>query len=887
MSLTAAINAELLTWAKETLDPWQHEALRRILNSGSLTEQDYADILQRAQFDLEIAVPPGPLPNVALTPADLPAAPALSGRVYLKAVKDLQGANALKPGQQIIFGQHLTVLYGENASGKSGYARVLKKVARCPARAVEPILPDVFSPLSAPVPCKATFELEEAGAVTPIAWQDGQAVPEAMQRFAVFDSKCARSFLTSENEISFVPSVLEALRQLSNVTDAIKRRLISLANQAVPPSPPAYQLMVESETTVGQTLGALSAFTDPTTISSLGQWCDSDAESLTKKESELQQLRSASPQVIRDQLSREKRDLSTLHKSLGIVAGALSDEKLAELRGQVTELAVQTQAFQAAVQLTFADSQIQGVGSDAWKSLIEAAAKFSTTEAYKEQPFPASTPGSLCVLCHQRLEGDAATRLKRFWDFLQDDAATKHDSAQLRVTKSLSDMQVVLESLPEGLVALATDLEEKQPALWASVLCFFETARSRLAAIQAAPQNGSWESVPALDASTVASCECLSAGKQRALNEIKDDAQVQARIKALEPKITELRARKRLSENLKIVLDHLAALKRSQEIRRKASLLATNSITIKARQLHTTYITNSFRQDVARRIQGLGLHRTKITLDEKPGKGKVLQTITLDGAKRPASPEDVLSEGERTAISLSYFLADLGSVEATAGIIFDDPVTSLDHRIRDGVVKALISEAKSRQVIVFTHDLAFFCELMSRARFEQVDAVPYFIESFSAAVGLVHGETPWDAMTIKDRLGKLQAHVAEAKAAETSGDAEGYRQKVARFYGRLRATWERAVEELLFNQVVCRYERAVQTMRLRGVAVDKDAITTVFDAMNRCSDIIDAHDHAAAASVPMHLPADTEADLGTLRDFVKVQREKIKAAEQASDHLKG
>ena len=176
---------------------------------------------------------------------------------------------------------------------------------------------------------------------------------------------------------------------------------------------------------------------------------------------------------------------------------------------------------------------------------------------------------------------------------------------------------------------------------------------------------------------------------------------------------------------------------------------------------------------------------------------------------------------------------------------------------------------------------------MSRARFDQVDAIPYFIESFSTSVGLVQAETPWDAMTVKDRLSKLQAHLAEAKAAEASGSSEDYRQKVARFYGRLRATWERAVEELLFNQVVCRYERAVQTMRLRGVAVDKDAITTVFDSMTRCSDIVDAHDHAVAASVPTPSPTNMETDLGTLRDFVKAQREKIKAAEQMNDHLKG
>jgi len=116
--------------------------------------------------------------------------------------------------------------------------------------------------------------------------------------------------------------------------------------------------MVESETTVGQTSGLSlpSQTRRPFFVGPMGRLA---RERLTKKESELQQLRAASPQVIRNQLSREKRDLSTLHKSLGIVAGALCDEKLAELKGQVTELAVQKQAFQAAVQLAFADSRFR------------------------------------------------------------------------------------------------------------------------------------------------------------------------------------------------------------------------------------------------------------------------------------------------------------------------------------------------------------------------------------------------------------------------------------------------------------------------------------------------------------------------------------------------
>jgi hypothetical protein len=58
-------------------------------------------------------------------------------------------------------------------------------------------------------------------------------------------------------------------------------------------------------------------------------------------------------------------------------------------------------------------------------------------------------------------------------------------------------------------------------------------------------------------------------------------------------------------------------------------------------------------------------------------------------------------------------------------------------------------------VIVFTHDLAFFRELASRARFEQVEMLPNHIQSTTTRVGMVHGETPWDAMPLKERLTKL------------------------------------------------------------------------------------------------------------------------------------
>jgi hypothetical protein len=63
MSVTAKINKALLDWSKDELYPWQHAALRRILTKGALSEQDKADIYQRAQFDHDFIPPPSNLPD--------------------------------------------------------------------------------------------------------------------------------------------------------------------------------------------------------------------------------------------------------------------------------------------------------------------------------------------------------------------------------------------------------------------------------------------------------------------------------------------------------------------------------------------------------------------------------------------------------------------------------------------------------------------------------------------------------------------------------------------------------------------------------------------------------------------------------------------------------
>src|SRR5688500_17020543 len=105
MSVTAKINKALLGWSKDALYPCQHDALRRILTKGALSEQDKADIYERAQCDLDFRTAPPNLPNILLTEADLPSGVAQANRIWLTGIKDLENVNALKAKQRVVVGK--------------------------------------------------------------------------------------------------------------------------------------------------------------------------------------------------------------------------------------------------------------------------------------------------------------------------------------------------------------------------------------------------------------------------------------------------------------------------------------------------------------------------------------------------------------------------------------------------------------------------------------------------------------------------------------------------------------------------------------------------------------------------------------------------------------
>src|SRR5262245_41447159 len=119
--------SEILKWSEDQ-PAWQRDALRRLFAAGALTDEDGDELLLlcKAPHGL-LADPAGGSPAEPLAKEHLAISEEQSAPITLRQVTHHRGVNALAQEQTVQFGPQLTVVFGHNAAGKSGFTRILKR----------------------------------------------------------------------------------------------------------------------------------------------------------------------------------------------------------------------------------------------------------------------------------------------------------------------------------------------------------------------------------------------------------------------------------------------------------------------------------------------------------------------------------------------------------------------------------------------------------------------------------------------------------------------------------------------------------------------------------------------------------------------------------------
>ena len=146
----------------------------------------------------------------------------------LTSLKGVQGVNRLVGNQKITFNPRMTVLFGENATGKSGYVRILKQIAA--VRSVEKVLPDIHAE-APPSPQRAELEFTLNESPDSATWQ-GEAGTRPFTRMSIFDTRAVSFHLDDELTYSYTPRDLALFQHVNSGITAIADRLDEARKEA-------------------------------------------------------------------------------------------------------------------------------------------------------------------------------------------------------------------------------------------------------------------------------------------------------------------------------------------------------------------------------------------------------------------------------------------------------------------------------------------------------------------------------------------------------------------------------------------------------------------------------------------------------------------------------
>lgn len=845
---------EILTWT-QGLPAWQSDAVSRLLVKQALTPQDHKDLYALLKLNFGI---PDPKNRQAkpLTADQIPVQTKKDTDIKLSTIKNLHNVNAIAENQQLVISPTgMTVIYGDNGSGKSGYSRVLKQACRARDQS-EPVHPNAHLPEVKAGNAQASFNITIDGTDKEVTWYQGKEAPPELSSLAIFDTRCARAYLDNEDDFSYVPYGLGVFEALAKVCQQLKTAIE--AEQKLSAVDLTAFAHLHGETAVGKLISTLSAKSNIVQIEALATL---KPEELTLRNTLEKSLKENNPKEKAGLLRLRARRVTALATNAiekGLIAGPEAITKFKVLADKFRT--AQAAAALAAKNFKEGENLLPGTGGEAWRELFDAARKFAL-EAHPNKPFPNLGHDDACPLCQQPL-AEGAERLLRFESFIQAEAEKNAQTCRKALADEYRPFNAAVITLNFDEITQA-EIAEIAPSLVVDIKSFESALAVRHEAIKTAIVAHNWTGLNTVLDSPVGELKELASKLNTEAESLEKASNEEARA-ALVKQFGELDARLRLSQVREPVLAAVTKLGHLAKLKSCLSAVRTNAISNKASELAEKVVSKELADALNQEFRILGVGSLSVSLQSRTDRGKALHKLKLH-LPQSRSPGEILSEGEQRAIALGSFLAEVGLSGSTGGVVFDDPVSSLDHRRRERVAKRLATEALQRQVIIFTHDIYFLCLLTEEAKQAGATVFTQSLTRRAEGFGIVDPELPFEGKNTSKRVGALKAQQQLIAKLYKEGNEQEHQRQTVDAYFRLRMAWERAVEEVLLREVILRFRKGVETQRLIGVIVDDNDYAQVYAGMSRCSNY--AHDKAMAGGVAIPDPEELLADITALENW--------------------
>ena len=842
-------NDELINWASK-LHFWVSDAIKTYYENGEFTEKDIERFADTCLLERD-----GKAKKVKLEGLNL-LQHGQRENWSICSINNVEGVNALKSGQSLVFGEEgLTVVYGDNGAGKSGYIRVLKQISN--ARYKEDIKGNVFKNNKIAKKCNICIISGEKKEDL-LCDLDNPGEHDVLKNMDIFDTKVSKAYVETAKEASYEPWIFSLFSAVANVSSKIRNKLEEKRN-----TNPLLSIKIPTELSNEPQLKIFSDYSSKTKIN------DKDYEWNEENEKELQDLiKKCNEEALIAQIKQLKNSISsidTIIRELDKYSDfycADNVKLIAKLKEKWIDSLEKKKASMLLFQQQATDVDKESVKNSAWVSLWSYAKIYYENVLSKNNETKYTVEGGICPLCLQKIPKNSLKRIQSIDEYIN--GKTSEDESRCRNTyvDSLLKLQPCLD---DDLINMNLEVGELQNCC-ETIGKIFNSIRSDYDLIL--QRNYKDCVISPLDIkSVIENLNAVKALRERELDNKKNLLDNEEHIQ-IQRKIKCLKVRKFLCDNIGLLLSNISAKKFNEELDKAESYLNSNSITKKSNELVSELLSDEYIERFNLELKRLTRGNIHVSLvQQRAGKGKVpfkVELRDIDGEK--VSPSEILSEGENRVVSLAAFFSDASGRNEDCPLIVDDPISSLDYTYEEAVTSRLVQAAKKRQVIVFTHRISMVVGLSEIAKKENVKFTELRISGRGQEKGVPISSADFST-GVHGLINKLiNEYIAKIKKLNPN-DSE-YDEKIHYVCQQIRIIVEKSVEEVLLNNVIRRFRRDIKTkgMLEKLASISMDDCKLIDEMMTKYS----YYDHSMSDETPLvEFPiSEIEEDALRIRDWL-------------------
>lgn len=745
-------------------------------------------------------------------------------QIKLESLSAITGVNRLAKNQTVNFAKNITIIYGENGTGKTGYSRILKTLGFS-YDTNKNILPNIYATSE---PQSATINFKSNDASKTFTW-NGANTDSELENISVFNSSCVQ-FSISDRSLIVSPTGFHLFQLVSD--ELIKLDLLLKEKVAAHPTKILWLENLTSGTEQYKFIESLSVTSTEQKLTELSDFTSAHQTALTAKETELTNLNKNLIEKEIQAMRSQIQELDCLIKKIQTTKTLLTAENwqtLINFNKEITELENKTQT---GIKEIAEQRGIEFYQTIEFNSFIQAAENYIKVIIDKSE-YPED--GDTCIYCLQPLDIFSKELLKKYRKLLND--KTQENLNALRDKKTALIRKITPVDTNLTFHQSTFGIDENQAAVQPKIVTDYN---QKLGSLRTAfiKDEVAQDSNFTFDYQTVitflndkrTTIDTALTQKSEAL------ANLATQEKTLKDTIAEFQDRKFLARKVDEVKTAIVNYKIVKTLNSNAGSFNTTAISRKTSSAREELVRQDFEDLFKNELVVLRKANLEIDLNfgTERGNSKVSQHISGHALA------NILSEGEQKAIALAEFLTELQLDKTKAPVVFDDPVNSLDHRIIDEVVKRLIELSKSRQVIVFTHSILLLHSFLQQHELDHhkqagVQFIFHRVKQNFETTGLL------------DEVEEINSYSYYTKklnsVLQTPLDGQDEATLAAKGYGYLRSAIEITVEDDLFKKTIKRYKKGVafpSLLRVNGGKIDEHK-SKLNDIYEKCCVSIDGH----------------------------------------------